>query len=353
MTVTRIFQAGAELQHINEIESHSLSTYGSLAGTPAVSNTKAKTGAYSFAFSGTDRPIGKAFSSTTQVRANYYLNHAGVTGAASSNNAVIFLITGTFDILIQWASDTATIELLVNGTIQASLAAASSAMTATNTWYALGINVKANASTGWVSFYVDGVQKLTWTGNTGSSITGVYGGGRNSSSTWNGTEYIDDLCIDDTVGEADAAPPSPRFSFLLPNGAGNYTNWTANTGSNYAAVDDSGAPNDETDYVYATSSGLKDSYALTNTTAGVTVPSGYQIDAVIPIAWARKTDAGTASTLKVGTRLSSTDNIGSAQTLTTSFGPVWERQTTDPSGGAWSEADIDSAEIVIESAGSY
>lgn len=354
MTITRIWQAGAELQHVNELEAY---TSVLVSTTPAtISNTKAKTGTYSFRFQDYTFPIG-ASCSTTQIRANAFMNHLGVDASASTKAMLIYITVATIsDIRVYWVQSTGLLTLEVNGSVVDTIDVSVAGFSNTDTWYSVGVTCKTDSSTGFVSIYIDGIQVLTWTGNTGSLIDGVYYGGNAGSSSiagWDNYLYMDDFYVDDTVGEADAAPPSPRFSFLLPNGAGNYTNWTPNTGSNYAAVDETGAPDDETTYVYATSSGVQDSYALTNTTAGVTVPAGYAIDAVIPIAWARKTDAGTASTLKLGTRLSGTNAIGSAQSLATSFGPVWERQTTDPGAGAWSEADIDSTEIVLESAGAY
>lgn len=351
MTITRLWLAGAELQHVNELTEYS--GYGSASVSVATSSTKAKTGTYSFRFDSNNLPRGKVVS-TTQLRAGFFLNHAGLTGA--SGKGILGLINSTVgDIIIQWYGTGDVVELLVNGTIRDTDPVATVGIVTQNTWYHIGIAAKADATNGWVSVYVDGVLRLTWIGNTGTNFTGVFFAGRNSgtSSGWNTFAYVDDFYVDSTVGEADAAPPSPRFSFLPVNGAGNYTNWTPNTGTNSGAVDDSGAPNDDTDYVYATAAAVKDSYALVNTTAGVTVPSGYSIEAVIPVAWARKTDAGTASTLKLGTRLSSTDLVGSAQTLATAYGPIMERQTAKPGGGAWSTSDVDSAEFYAESAGSY
>jgi hypothetical protein len=321
------------------------------SGSAIVSSTKFKTGGWSFLASSGNKPRGKVFASTTQIRAGVFLNHGG----AVSGQAVLLNVGSSFDIWVQWNVTTGNLELYVNTTLQASVAPSAGGFSTSNTWFHLGIACKADAATGFVSFYIDGVLRLTFSGNTGTGITRVCFGGNNNAIGlgFSTAPYWDDFYVDDTVGEADAAPPSPRFPFLLPNGAGNYTNWSVNTGTNSAAVDDTGAPDDDTTYVYATASGVKDSYALTNTTAGVTVPAGYSIEAVIPIAWARKTDAGTASTLKVGTRLSATDVVGSAQTLATSYGPVWERQTTKPGGGTWTESDIDSAEIYLESAGSY
>jgi hypothetical protein len=349
MTVTRIFQTGFELQHSSETDHYTIA-YGTSAYTINTIGSRVKTGAASAVVGTGAYPFGKLFSSTTQIRGGFFFRYAGSIG--SSTYTFVAFVTGTYEIIIGKNLATNDFDLVVNGTVRDSVAFAT-AFPLEDTFYHVGVAMKADSSTGFVSVYVDGVQQLTWTGNTGTSITGFYATGRTNGLVGWSSVYVDDFYVDDTVGEADAAPPSPRFSFLLPNGAGNYTNWTANTGSNYAAVDETGAPDDETTYVYATSSGVQDSYALTNTTAGVTVPAGYAIDAVIPIAWARKTDAGTASTLKLGTRLSGTNAIGSAQSLTTSFGPVWERQTTDPGAGAWSEADIDSTEIVLESAGAF
>lgn len=354
MTVTRLWQAGGELQHLNELEefSYSLPSSNYSGSAPAISSTKKKTGSYSFNMSGPAKPRGRAITSTTQIRAGAFLNHNGT--ALNIGTPVLLYVGSTVNIWVQWNDDGGLLELYVGTTLRASVSESTGGFSTTDTWRHIAITCKADASAGFVSFYLDGVQKLTWTGNTGTAIDKVaIGGNNNAFGRCFADGYFDDFYIDDTAGEADAAPPSPRFPFLPVNGSGNYTGWSVNTGTNSAAVDDSGAPNDDTDYVYATAAGVKDSYALTNTTAGVTVPAGYSIEAVIPTAWARKTDAGTASTLKLGTRLSATDLVGSAQTLTTAYGPVMERQTTKPGGGTWTESDIDSTEIYLESAGSF
>jgi hypothetical protein len=353
MAITPIWRAGAETQHIGELDAHAAATYGS--GNMTVSSTQARNGTYSFRNSGSSIPRGRYITSTTQVRSGMSIFHNGVSGAGATNNAIIFLTTGTYDIIVQWASDTNTIEIVVNGVVQASIAAASSGMTTTSTWYHCGLNVKANGTAGWVSFYVDGVQKTTWTGNTGTAINGVFFGGGNTAATWVGFNYNDDFYVDDTVGETDAAPPAIELPYLPVSGAGSNTGWSVyGVGSNYQAVDDTGAPNDLTDFVFGTSSGLNDSYAVTNTTGGVTVPSGRSIAAVIPCAWAQRTDAATARTLKLGTLLSGTTVLGSAQALPVgSFGMIQERQATKPGGGSWSTSDVDSMEYVQETAGSF
>jgi len=347
MTITRLWQAGAELQHVDELDQSPAYEGGSLT----ISSTKARTGTYSFRGSVGQ---GKAIDGgTTQIRAGLYLNHNDLGAKSSSWKPVIYYVKSSSDILVQWNGATDNLELLVGGVLQDSAPSSTAGFSTIDTWLHCGITCKADASTGFVSFYVDGTQVLTYSGNTGTSITGVYFSGDNSIGGFATYAYWDDFYLDDTVGEADGPVPSPRFSFLLPNGAGTHTNMTPNTGANYAAVDDSGAPDDDTTYVYATSASVKDSYALTNTTPSVTVPAGYNVIAVIAAAWARKTDAGVATTLQIGTRLSASETIGSAQTLATDYGPLFERQTTKPGGGAWSESDIDSAEVILQSAGAY
>lgn len=352
MTVTRIFQSGFDLQHSSEVD-HYTTAYGNSLFAVSTSAGTMKTGAASAQITTGNYPFGKAFSSKTQIRSSFFFRHNGTIGTA--NYTFVAFMTGTYEIIIGKNLATGNLDLVVNGVIRASVSF-STALPLLNTFYAVGVAAKADASTGFLSVYVDGVQVLTWTGNTGSSITGFYVTGRtNGLIAWSSGAYVDDLCIDDTTGEADAAPPSPRFPFLLVNGAGAHTNWSVQgAASNYQAIDDSGAPNDAADYIWTTVAATKDSEAIADTVPGTTVPAGYSIEAVIWSAWAAKTNAGVASTLKLGARDSGgTENIGSAQSLATSFGPVFERQTTKPGGGAWAESDVDGAQIILESAGSF
>ena len=346
MSFTRIWQSGAEMQHLNELEE--LASLGSASAN--ISSTAAKTGTYSYRFGASSYPRGKAFSAT-QFRAGYFLQHNGLGASTSSTQAIIFHVTttGITNIYVIWKGDTNDLELYVNGTLRDSINAATAGFNTTGTWYHMGIACKTDASTGWVSIYLDGVKILDWSGNTGTAATAVYVGGRASTGGWGNYMYADDFYVDSASAESDAPVPSYRFLWQAVNAAGTSVAWTATgAASNYQCVDD-GVPNDDTDYVSAASSGLIDYY----NTASVTVPVGYVINAVIVAAWAKKTDAGTDSEIKLGTRLSGTDSTGSAQNLPTTYGPVFERQTTKPGGGTWTESDANSAEVKIESAGTF
>lgn len=349
MAFTRVWQAGAELQALNESSEYVSASYG--GGSMTVSSTKAKTGSYSFRSGTNDYPRGYA-GVLTQFRAGVFINHNGVSGTVAGRKSFIFVVptTGITNVEVYWDHNTSLLNLVVNGTAVDTIDVGAAGFSTTNTWFHLGITYKAHASTGFVSVYLDGTKILEFTGNTGTQADGVYFGGRSTSiNGWTNYAYFDDFYVDSASGDADAAPPSYRFLWQAVNAAGTSAAWTATGASpNYACVDDA-VPNDDTDYISAASSGLVDYY----NTASVAVPTGYVINAVIPTGWAKKTDAGTDSEIKLGTRLSGTDVDGTAQNLPTAYGLVFERHATKPGGGSWSESDANSAEIKIESAGAF
>lgn len=351
MTIARLWQSGAEVPHVRELTEYT----GGLGSTStqAVSTTKFKTGAYSFRFGTNDFPLGHVLSET-QLRAGAFFNHLGLTGTNAIG--VFWYIPSTVGVIaVEYHQISSDIVIKVTGSSNVSVSAVTATLNTTNVWRHIGINAYANATTGFISVYVDGVLRLQFTGNTGTAFSGCYVGGRDSlaNNGWANYVYVDDFYVDSATGEADVPPPLTRFSFLRANGAGTHTDWSVSgAASNYLAVDDT-VPNDLTDYVYASAPAVVDSYALENTVGGVTVPAGYQIDAVILLDWAAKSDAGKATTVKLGSRLSATEVIGAAQALSTTFGPVMERQTTKPGGGAWTESDVDSMEFLHETAGTF
>lgn len=347
MTLTRIFQAGAELNTINEFANYPTTTYGN--ATAVISSTKARTGTYALRSSSNVQPRGKGFSATT-FRAGFFLNHNGAFSGTRQPAICIIPTSLAAPIIVYWDAASGELRLVCNGTTQDTASVSATGFSTTNTWFHIGIFYHGDATTGVISIYLDGVQILSWTGNTGTGALGLYVLGQNSASTgWADYVYVDDLYIDDATGESDAPPSSYRFDWQIANGAGASTNLTPNTGANYAAVDDT-TPDDDTTYVYAAASGVKDAYATSN----ITVPAAHRVTAVIPTAWVRKTDAGTASQWKLGTRSNGgTEVLGSAQSLSTSYGPIWERQTTEPGGADWDESKCNNAQVIIESAGSF
>jgi hypothetical protein len=354
MTITRQWQTGWEL---NSFYSECDERLG-VASNLSISSTSFKTGTYSLRIGGTedyDASAVKNFTSTYQLRVGIHVRTPEMTAI---NNKVRVLT-------IQTAGGTDLLHMYVDGESNYVYFYVKNGTTAVgnlipimiDTYYHWGIDIKIDGSVGWCYIYKDGILVASFSGDTGTDqmeriLFGSYPEFQNNDWKSGYYAYYDDITIDDTTGEGSAAIiPDHRYEFVIPNGDGNYSQMTGSDGNqinNYLLVDEI-PPNDDTDFVRAGSTSLTDSYAL----ADYTLPKNAEIKAVIPIAVSKKTSAEDIK-LALGTRLSSTDLIGTSQVLPTSYALAkWERQTTKPGGGAWTESDVDSAEIVIESDGTY
>lgn len=342
MAWVRIGQAGAEMRTALEMPAEDTS-FGT--ATQSLSGTS-KTGSYAFASSTSSRARGWTFTSRASLRAGMFINHNGVASGRKGN--IFRLTTSIGTITVELNGTTQTIDLVVNGTIQNTVALASSGMPTAGTYYQVGIAYYGNAS-GYVTFYVEGTAKLTFTGNTGTGCTQFYVGGNGASFGWTASTAIDDIYVDGSASaETDASPPAKQFDFGAASTAGNYAQWTPLSGTNVSNVDES-LPDGDTTYNTASSAGLKDSY----NTANPAYAGGLAIVAQIPVVYARLTDGAFASTVKLGTRESSTDAVGPEISLATSYAVYMQRFTAKPSGGDWDAASVNAAEFLIESAGVY
>ena len=351
MALTRLHETGFEFQTVVEVDQYSVA-YGTSAPTISTTAGTMRTGLAAMLFGSAAFPAGKAISpATTQISGNFHFRHNGVTGITA--RALVAFLTGTFEIMVGRIVTTTDLDLVVNGVVVDTIPFAT-AFPSVNTYYAVGVTAFADPTTGFVSVYVDGVQILSWTGNSGSTLTGFYAGGRtNAAGGWAASMYVDDFSVDDAVGESDVAPSSPRFPMLLVNAAGDLAAWTPSAGSNFENVDDVVNDGDAT-FNYVTAASIKDSLNVANTVAGTTVPAGYVVKAVTVGAIVRKSDAGFDSQVALGIRDGATnESLGSAQSLPTTYGYRRNRHTLTPLGAAWSEAAVDATQVVLESAGTF
>lgn len=211
----------------------------------------------------------------------------------------------------------------------------------------IGIDFKLHATTGWVYVYCNSTLVASYDGQTnqGAADFDRTGLGNIEATTWTGS-VCDDVYLDNTSGEAaPAPPPALRFFPLLPTGSGYSSQFSGSDGdsvNNYALVDE--IPPTTTDYVYDETAGHIDAYTL----GDLALPANGIINAVIPVAYCLQEKAGGARAIKLGTRTGGANATGSAKTMTTGHTLQWERQTTKPGGGSWSDADVDGAEVVLE-----
>lgn len=183
------------------------------------------------------------------------------------------------------------------------------------------------------------VNEVEWINS--SSIDTCYGanayanvvgapGLQNASNS--GTLYTDDLYIADDDFKGDC-----RVQCLMPTGAGNYSQWTPSTGSNYACVDEK--PPDTADYVAEGTAGDIDTYVVENLT-----PTGGTVYAVAGNFYCQKNDAGSRQ-IAIATRLSSTDDAGSGIAVPSSWGFIQDIKATKPGGGSWTVTDVNNCEM--------
>ena len=210
--------------------------------------------------------------------------------------------------------------------------------------------VLIDPSAGTVDVRVNGTSVLALTAqntrNTGATQwTGVGLGVLDSAfNTWNGGFFnidYDDLYVLDGSGSApcNAFLGDCRVDARFPTGAGSNTGWTPSTGANWQNVDDA-APNDDTDYNAAASTGLTDTFVVQD----AAVP-GATIFGVQHCLSMKKSDAGTCTVAPV-VRHISTDLAAADLSPGTSYAyGLLVQQTYPGTGSQWTEAQFNAAEF--------
>lgn len=226
-----------------------------------------------------------------------------------------------------------------------------------STWYHIGININKHASAGWIGLYIDGNLVASTTGNTGATTIkkyrlGTYPQITGFNQTWgeNVFLYWDDPTWDDLTGETSMHYISDRrWTYLPSNATGTYSEMSSYPSGtvNYTLVDE--IPDDgDTTHVQALTSGLRDAYQVSD----FTLPADMSIAALVPVANAKKLD-GSQVQLQLGIWLGTTGTLSTAQDLTTSYYAYYSRFTGTLSNAEWTESDVNSVQIFLQSAGSY
>lgn len=199
----------------------------------------------------------------------------------------------------------------------------------TNDWHYFELEYVGHTSVGRATLYMDGVEIVSFTGNTQNQapygFNGIQFYGSNAASYW-----IDDLYVIDEsvrIGER-------RIETLRPNGdvAGNM--FTPNVGSfGFSALNEVLVSADN--FVSATANGSQDLYNFSNLS---TNPD--KIDAVQLSVWASKTDAETremATLVKSGTVTTTSQNYN----LPTNHLDMNRIEQLDPATGApWTTTGV-------------
>jgi len=352
-------------------ETQSLADVAGLGGAGyAVSSTVAFTGAWSYRTSGSNAPLGFAGAFGAAARAGMQFRHNGQTSVRA---AVIGMLVDGAPLTFRFDKDNNDVTLLAGYTydttnVRTALTVNVPALADINTWRHIGMTASMLSSGGFVSLYVDGVQVAEWVGDTQlyrskettprTSITGIYAAGSHANwvgtqqGTWSNYAYIDDFYADWWSGESapsDAPVPTRRFGIATLT-ADVAANWTPTTGSdNYAMLDDI-PPDDDTTTVTATAADVADQYEI----GGFNLPVDHAVRAVIPLALARKTDAGVDSRIELTLARGANSVESDAKVLAITYGYIWERWTEQPDGTTpWDETAVNASKVGLVSAGDF
>lgn len=280
-------------------------------------------------------------ASTLIVGFAFYLGETGITNSTSTG-ILYFYDDSTKQIMITVNSSGQIVVYNGDGTLLG---------TSTNTvsylhWYYLEAKVSFHETTGTIDIRINGTSWLSLTSkNTINSVNEYANKVMIGAAYYDKYVYFDDLYVCDTTGtKNNDFLGDVRIDTLLPNGAGNYTQWTPSAGSNYQNVDDAIAIDDDATYNSADTIGYKDSYTLTDLDALGTTIHGIQLNTTY-----RKDDAGTRG-VQAFIRTNSTDyDQGDEVSLLDTYTQdqiIIEDNPND--SAAWEEADINALEIGIE-----
>jgi hypothetical protein len=204
-------------------------------------------------------------------------------------------------------------------------------------------HVIANAG-GVMEARVNGVVWATFTGDTQNTANAtadmiVLG----SISGQHTEQKCDDFYVCDGQGAANNNYLGDiQVHCMLPDGAGNYTQFTPSAGSNFQNVDDA-APDDDTTYNSEATEGEADTYTFSDIPIATGTVHGIQI-----AIRARKESAGTAS-MQRRYRRSGTDNDGASFNPNTTYGTQLEIVEQDPiAAGAWTITNLNGSEFGVE-----
>lgn len=209
------------------------------------------------------------------------------------------------------------------------------------------VNPTIDATTGALYVKVDGVSDIAVTGADTNQTANEYmtqwrfGEGAAASGTVSFT-IADGYHVDATGGVNDDYLGLVRIRDCVPDGAGTVTQWTPNTGTGQAAVDEA-TPDDDTTYIASSTVGQISSFAYANPSGTIAAIPFVQITS-----YGKRTDAG-ARDISHYYRVAA--DISNSAALTHAAGAYdYQHSVKDvqPDASAWNQTDFNAAEFGVE-----
>jgi hypothetical protein len=210
-----------------------------------------------------------------------------------------------------------------------------------NVWVYVEIKATIHDTTGYIEVRVNGISQGVFNGNTRTTAN-------NSASTImfgdvGNYMYYDDVYVCNDAGSVNNDfLGDVRVIALMPNGAGDTTQFTPSAGANWQCVDET-VQNGDTDYVSSNTAGHRDLYAISDMTYTPQSIKAVQVGAVL-----RKDDAGarTVSTvLKSGGVVDAASPVG----ISTDYQFIGKIYENNPDGSVpWVRAAVDALQAGVE-----
>jgi len=252
-----------------------------------------------------------------------------------TTNQLIFILNSSYEIDVYCGSN------LLGTTVGAGLTL--------NTWRYIEVKFTIDSSGGSVIVRSDNKVILTLSGEDTQNTANAY----INKIVLSGTNPHKDMWFDDMYW-CDLTGDAPHNDFLgdvradviRPDGEGTYNaDFTGSPDvSSNLNVDETYGPDEDTSYNQGSDVGDKDTYTLGNLPS----PAGTTIHGVKSQITIKKSDAG-AREVKLLTRAGTTDDLGDAIVLSTSYlthSKIYEDNPDD--SNSWEDADVNALEIGVE-----
>jgi hypothetical protein len=337
-------------------EAGSMSVFSTVGGTVnttwCVSSAQARTGNYALYFGSTGGAATINIpSSPTELYMRMGIRPTGGEGGggAMATYQPFMRVMGASEAHLTFGRHRNSGQLMVYGGTTGPVLAASTTVMDLNAWLCLEIHMVIHATLGVLQVRFDGQMDIDLVGTEESPINTMGGTGAISFLSFSSITtsfipcrmygYLDDIAINDTTGDINNSWPGRGGIYpMIPSGAGALTQFTPDSGDNYARVSDV-PPDDDTSYVESAVLDTSDLYA----TAGVT-PTNGTVSAVQWLARARLTDSG-AGNLRRLVRHDGVNYAGDDQGLDTSYQYLSEIMEKAPDETEWTLSKVNALEI--------
>ncbi len=292
-----------------------------------------------------------------------------VTGNGSSSNLTTYTFSAISTIIINIRVNISANSLaplmnfLNNGTIVSSLAISSLgklqvyrgnpngallgtgistlAVDAGTTYHDVEAKITFNSSTGSILVKYNGNTEINLSSQNTSSTTSINGISIEGYTSFPAvTLRYDHIILMDTSGSTmnDLIGPV-NVNLHTVTGAGNYSQFTPSTGSNYQNVDDT-TPNGDTDYNASSTLNQIDTFVISDCPSGTTNVLGAMVW------WNARRDDATTRGLSPVLRIGGTDYVGNNQNVGSSYAYFNQAYSASPStSSAFTSSEINGMEI--------